>query len=159
MGARDHQALRPAPLLLCSRNAGSLSGRSHGSAGVGASLATTSVTPVKPPPSSPRHDPPDGAQARIKQAADPGLKLPGRALAGPCRLFANGAAAPGPWWVASEARAKRDYLERLPAFTQAASSSWAGRASSLAECLAPPVRDHLIPECEIELWAGGAPQP
>ena len=22
----------------------------------------------------------------------------------------------------------------------------------------PPVRDHLIPECEIELWAGGAPQ-
>src|SRR5215208_7599410 len=55
--------------------------------------------------------------------------------------------------------AKRDYLERLPAFTQAASSSWAGRASSLAECLAPPVRDHLIPECEIELWAGGAPQP
>jgi hypothetical protein len=56
MGARDHQALRPAPLC----------GRSHGSAGVGASLATTSVTPVKPPPSSPRHDPPDGAQARIK---------------------------------------------------------------------------------------------
>ena len=35
----------------------------------------------------------------------------------------------------------------------------ARRHSTCANADPPPVRDHLIPECEIELWAGGAPQP
>ena len=146
MGARDHQALRPAPLLLCSRNAGSLSGRSHGSAGVGASLATTSVTPVKPPPSSPRHDPPDGAQARIKPLIQDS-KLPGRALAGPCRLFANGAAAPGPWWVASEARAQSaiTWNDSPPSRRRLRARGRAGRPRSRNVWLWKPLHGTLPP--------------